>query len=84
MQPISLASSSIPVPHILSFGSAITSQNVLAVVFTIIFIWWAIFTLVAAYHLLRYGRESWLAVPAVALHFAVSGWIFLFATGGFH
>lgn len=84
MQPISIASSSIPVPHFLSFTSAITSQNVLAVLFTVIFVWWVIFTLVAAYHLLRYGRESWLAVPAVALHLAVSGWIFVFATGGFH
>ncbi len=84
MQPISLATSSIAIPTLSAFSGAISAENVLAVLFTLIFLWWLIFTLVAGYHLLRYGRESWLAVPAMALHFAVSGWVFVFATGGFH
>lgn len=63
--------------------STLPIESMLAVVFTIIFIWWAIFTAVLSYHWLRYGRDSWVAVPVLALHLVVSGWIFIFATGGF-
>jgi len=59
-------------------------ETVLSVLVTIIFIWWLIFTIVVTYHLLRYARDSWVTVPAIALHFIVSAWIFVFATGGFH
>lgn len=62
----------------------VSIESVLAVIITIVFIWWAIYTLVVMYHWLRYGRESWLAVPALAVHFLVSGLIFVFATGGLH
>ncbi len=56
--------------------------TVLSVVITLIFIWWAAFSLVAAYHWFRFGRDSWVAVPALVIHFIVSAWIFMFATGG--
>lgn len=84
MQPIGISTSSIPIPSFAVFSGVINPHTVLVVVFTLIFIWWAVFTLVAAYHLFRYGRESWVAVPAVAIHLLVSAWIFVFATGGLH
>lgn len=83
MQPAS-APQGIVIPSFSLFSGAISAETALAVIFTLIFIWWAVFTAVAAYHWLRYGRESWVAVPALALHFIVSGWIFVFATGGLH
>lgn len=87
MQPFETATNTIPQIPIPSFSlipSTVSLESIIAVVITIIFIWWAIFSFVAMYHLLRYGRDSWLAVPAVVLHFFVSGWIFVFATGGLH
>jgi len=82
MQPIGIASSTIP--SFTLFTGSINPETALTVLFTLIFIWWAVFTFVAGYHWLRFGRESWVAIPAMALHFIVSGWIFVFATGGFH
>lgn len=58
--------------------------SVVAVIFALIFIWWFIYTLVAAYHWLRFGRETWVAVPALALHLFISGWLLLFMTSGLH
>lgn len=50
--------------------------------FTFIFIVWAIYTVVAAYHWFRYGRDSWLAAPAVFVHIFVSAWLMIYATLG--
>ena len=72
------------IPNPLALFPAASVETVLAVVITAAFIWWAIFTLVAGYHLFKYARESWLTVPAFALHIFVSGWIFVFATGALH
>lgn len=74
----------IPVPQFALPATNFTAEGFISVLITLVFIWWAIYTLVATYHWFRYGRESWLAVPAVALHLAISAWIFVFATGGLH
>ncbi len=71
-------------PNMLAFFPAASLESVLAVVITLIFIWWLIFTLVVIYHWWKYSRESALTVPAIALHIFVSGWIFVFATGALH
>ncbi len=65
------------------FGN-VTSEAVLSVIFTLVFIWWTVYTLVAIYHWFRYGRSSWVAVPAIALHLAVSGGIFIYMTSALH
>lgn len=72
------------VPSLFPLFTAPNLETVLAVVVTVVFIWWVIYTLVAGYHLLRFARDSWITVPALALHLFVSGWIFVFATGGLH
>lgn len=59
-------------------------ESVFSVLFAIIFIWWLIYTLVAIYHWMRHGQDSWVAVPAVALHLFVSGWLIFYATSGLH
>ncbi len=73
----------IPVPSFLDFG-AVSVESVLSILILVVFAWWAIFTLVVIYHWARYARDSWMAVPAIAAHLAVSAWIFVFATGGLH
>lgn len=59
-----------------------SAETVLAVIVTVVFIWWAVFTAVAGYHMWRYARDSWITVPALTIHLVISMWIFLFATGG--
>ena len=75
MEPITSPVQIIAIP-------AVNLSTVLSVVITLVFIWWAVFSLVAAYHWFRFGRDSWIAVPALIVHFIVSAWIFMFATGG--
>ncbi len=38
----------------------------------IVFAFWAIYSLVAIYHWLKYSHASWLAFPAIAVHLFVS------------
>ncbi len=76
-----------PLPGItspFSFLPKIASAYDLAsIFFTLLFILWAFFTIVSIYHWVRYGRHSWIAVPAIALHLFVSAALMLFATSGF-
>ncbi len=37
-----------------------------------VFAFWAIYTLVAIYHWLKYSHASWVAYPAIAAHLFVS------------
>lgn len=37
-----------------------------------VFAFWAVYTLVAIYHWLRYSHASWVAFPAMAVHILVS------------
>lgn len=67
-----------------SFLTSANLEGVLAVIITIVFIWWAIFTIVAIYHWMRYARDTVVTIPVIVVHLFVSGWIFIFATGGLH
>lgn len=44
-----------------------------------IFIFWALYTLVAVYHWLKYSHASWVALPAIALHLFLSFVLFTYA-----
>ncbi len=37
-----------------------------------VFAFWAVYTLVAVYHWLKYSHASWVAFPAIAAHVLVS------------
>lgn len=58
--------------------------SVISVVFAILFIAWVIYTAIAAYHLLRYGHRSAVAIPAIITHVLVSFFLALFAVSGIH
>ncbi len=47
-----------------------------------VFAFWAIYTLVAVYHWLRYSHASWVAFPAIAAHFLVSFALMSYALSG--
>ena len=37
-----------------------------------VFAFWAVYTLVAVYHWLKYSHDSWIAFPSIAVHLAIS------------
>lgn len=47
-----------------------------------VFAFWAIYTLVAVYHWLRYSHASLIAFPAMAVHFVVSIALMSYALSG--
>jgi hypothetical protein len=47
-----------------------------------VFAFWAVYTLVAIYHWLKYSHASWLAFPAIVLHLIISLSLISYALGG--
>jgi len=61
---------------------SIDISGLIPVVFLVVFLIWVAYSLAAAYHWLRYGHQSWLAIPALALHLFVSGTILIYMLTG--
>ncbi|MDB5264511.1 MAG: hypothetical protein JWN64_82 [Parcubacteria group bacterium] len=80
----SVSTSTIPGIQVPSLVGAINFHKVVPVLFTLLFILWVIYTLVAAYHWFRYGHRSAIAIPALAVHVAVSAVFALYAASGLH
>lgn len=72
------------VPQLSFFPETLAPETVISIIFTLIFIWWFIYTLVVAFHWLTFGRSSWIAVPALGLHLAISSWLLFYMTSGIH
>lgn len=66
----------------LSIFTTIDPNQVISVLFAVLFIIWSIYTLVTAYHWLRYGHQSKIALPALVVHVLVSGYLALYAVSG--
>ena len=47
-----------------------------------VFAFWAIYTLVAIYHWLKYSHGSWIAFPAIAIHLLISLALMSYALSG--
>lgn len=47
-----------------------------------VFAFWAIYTIVAIYHWLKYSHASWIAFPAMAVHLLVSSVLISYALAG--
>ncbi|MEK7201198.1 MAG: hypothetical protein AAB737_01005 [Patescibacteria group bacterium] len=56
--------------------------GVVSIIAVLLFIVWVIYTLIAAYHLLRYGHRSAVAIPAIITHVIVSVLLALYAVSG--
>jgi len=47
-----------------------------------VFAFWAVYTVVAIYHWLKYSHASWIAFPAIAVHLFVSLALMSYALNG--
>lgn len=47
-----------------------------------VFAFWALYTIVAVYHWLKYSNTSWVAFPAIAAHLLVSFALMSYALSG--
>lgn len=62
---------------------AIDPAKIVAVIAWAMFVLWAVYSAVAAYHWLRYGHRSSIAIPALLTHVIISAALALFAVSGF-
>jgi len=83
MEPTQMPSAVTPL-QLPTWITGASAESVISIIFTLLFIWWLIYTIVAAYHWFRFGRSSWVAVPAIAAHLVISGVIFVFMTVNLH
>ncbi len=65
-----------------NFGT-LDAMKILSVVVWLLFVLWGVYTIIAAYHWLRYGHQSSVAIPALVVHVVVSLALALFALSGF-
>ena len=47
-----------------------------------VFVFWALYTIVAIYHWLKYSHASWVAFPAIATHLFISFVLMALALSG--
>jgi hypothetical protein len=70
-------------PDAMPFFTAAEAVKAVSVAAALIFMVWAVYTLVTAYHWLRYAHRSAVAVPALITHVVVSGLLAVYAISGF-
>ncbi len=63
--------------------ASLDAGKVVAVIAWFMFVLWVVYTVVAAYHWLRYSHRSSIAIPALITHVVVSLALALFAVSGF-
>jgi hypothetical protein len=63
--------------------AAIEPMKFVSILAWTVFVVWLLYTLIAAYHWLRYSHGSLLAIPALAVHLFVSLSLALFSVSGF-
>lgn len=72
-----------PPTALLSYLPAnLSSGVVITWVLYAVFAFWAVYTLVAIYHWLKYSHASWIAFPAIAIHLFVSFALMSYALSG--
>lgn len=62
--------------------SGISSGVMVTWALYLVFFFWAVYTLVAIYHWLKYSHASWVAFPAIALHLFISFALMVYALTG--
>ncbi|HWH16600.1 MAG TPA: hypothetical protein VNU25_03385 [Candidatus Paceibacterota bacterium] len=67
---------------VLDFIRFIDVGKAVSVAFAILFIIWALYTVIAGYHWLRYGHSSAVAIPALIVHVVVSWLLAGYAVSG--
>lgn len=77
LQPFSL-----PTSLISYLPDGISAGSVLTWVLYAVFAFWAIYTLVAIYHWLKYSHASWIALPSIIVHLFISAVLISYALSG--
>ena len=67
---------------VLDFLRYVDVGSVVAIAFAILFIVWALYTVIAGDHWLRYGHSSAVAIPALITHVVVSWLLAGYAVSG--
>jgi len=62
--------------------NGITAGTMVEWILYIVFAFWALYTLVAVYHWLKYSHASWIAFPAIATHLFISLVLMAYALSG--
>jgi hypothetical protein len=56
--------------------------QVIPVFFFLVFFVWAVYTIVASYHWLRYSNNTTVALSAISTHLIVSAWLAIYTVSG--
>ena len=67
---------------VLPLFTQVEAEQAVSVAFAALFILWAVYTVITAYHWLRYGHRSAVAIPALITHVLVSGYLAVYAVSG--
>jgi hypothetical protein len=62
--------------------AALPLAQVIPVFFFLVFFIWAVYTIVAAYHWLRYSNDTTVALSALSAHLIVSGLLAVYTVSG--
>jgi hypothetical protein len=62
--------------------AALPVAQVIPVFFFLVFFVWAVYTIVASYHWLRYSNNTTLALSAISAHLIVSAWLAVYTVSG--
>lgn len=81
-RPISNGMDAIPTQP--SLVPALPLEQIIPLFFTLVFIIWAIYTIVAFYHWLRYGDNIVISLGAMGMHLFVSSTLAIYAVSGLH
>ena len=66
----------------LHFSGVLSSGAVVMGILAVVLVFWALYTLVAVYHWLKYSHASWVAFPAIAVHLFMSFAFIMYALPG--
>ena len=65
-----------------AFLASASAEGIVSLAFLVLFVVWSIYTLISAYHWLRYGHRSAVAIPALLIHVVVSWLLAGYAASG--
>ena len=68
----------------LRIAPLLSIEQAIPLFFTLVFIVWAIYTIVAFYHWIRYGDNIVISLGAMGIHLFVSSSLAIYAVSGLH
>lgn len=66
----------------LNLSGIVSSTALIQWFLYVVLAFWAVYTIVATYHWLKYSHASWVAIPAVAAHLFISFLLIMYTLSG--